>query len=84
MKSYQTLKTHSRYTFIHLPERCSFAPSKKIFRPNAHLADTIFFFQMTLGSKDIIIDHHYWNPHDVIAGLRVKNGAVDAVLYAWI
>ena len=61
MKPYQTLKTHSHSsnTPVHLPERCSFAPSKKIFRPHAHLAGTIFIFQMGLRSKDIIIDHHY-------------------------
>jgi len=32
---------------------------------------------MGLRSKDIINDNRYWHPHDVIAGLRVKNGAVD-------
>ena len=85
MKPYQTLKTHSHSsnTPIHFLERCSFAPSKKIFRPQVHLAGTIFIFQMTLGAQDIIIDHHYWHRHDVIAGLRA-NGAVDAVSCAWI
>ena len=86
MEPYQTLQTHSHSsnTPIRLPERCSVAPSKKIFRPHAHLAGTIFIFQMTLGAKDIIIEHHYWHPHDVIAGLRAKNGAVDVVSCAWM
>ena len=86
MKSYQTLKTHSHSsnTPIRLPERCSVAPSKKIFSPHAHLAGTIFIFQMGMRAKDIIIQHHYWHPHDVIAGLRAKNGAVDAVSCAWM
>ena len=86
MEPYQTLQTHSHSsnTPIRLPERCSVAPSKKIFGPHAHLAGIIFIFQMELRSKDIIIEHHYWHPHDVIAGLRAKNGAVGAVSCAWM
>ena len=61
MEPYQTLQmhSHSSNTPIRLLERCSFAPSKKIFGPRAHLAGAIFIFQMGLRSKDIIIEHHY-------------------------